>query len=98
MLVICCSQHSGVLLLALTLLLTVVAESQALGMREVWVAVRDDERPGTGAVSDPFDGGTVNKLNGLFEKLRNEYGDNLTINFGTGGYEGDRLCDPGNQW
>ena len=71
--------------------------------REVWVAIRSgisdaDGKAGTGTVTDPFDGGTVEKLNGLFVKFKGEYGDNLTIHFGPGVFEGDRTWQPANNW
>ena len=83
-------RRSLTLLAALGLFLSTILESHAAGMREVWVAIRDDGKLGAGTLSDPFSGGTVKKLNGLFEKFRNEYRDNLTIHFGPGVYEGDQ--------
>jgi hypothetical protein len=65
---------------------------------EVWVAWRTDGQPGTGLVTDPFNGNGVNKLNALFEKFRKEYGDNLTVHFGPGTYVGDRPWAPANNW
>lgn len=65
---------------------------------EVWVAIRADGRPGTGTQADPFDGGSVEKLNALFERFLNEYGDNLTVRFGPGVYEGDRIWGVRNHW
>ena len=53
------------LLVVLGLFLTTIVESQAAGMSEVWVAIRDDGKLGAGTLFDPFSGGTVEKLNGL---------------------------------
>ncbi len=66
--------------------------------REVWVAVREDGQPGSGTVTDPLDGGSVEKLNALFERFASEFGDNLTIHFGPGIYEGDRIWEPRSNW
>jgi hypothetical protein len=65
---------------------------------EVWVALRTDERAGTGTSADPFDAGSVDKLNALFDRFRKEYGDNLTVHFGPGVYYGDRRWQPCNNW
>lgn len=65
---------------------------------EVWVAARTDARAGTGTVTDPFDAGSVAKLNALFEKFQKDYGDNLTVHFGPGIYYGDRLLSVRDNW
>ena len=62
--------------------------------REVWVALREDGQPGNGTVADPFDAGSAEKLNALFERFSAEFGDNLTVRFGPGVYEGDRSWEP----
>ncbi len=66
--------------------------------REVWVGLREDGKAGTGTLGDPFDGRGVEKLNALFDKFVKEYGDNLTVHFGPGIYEGDHLIAPANNW
>ncbi|MBI3991200.1 MAG: right-handed parallel beta-helix repeat-containing protein, partial [Candidatus Omnitrophica bacterium] len=66
--------------------------------REVWVGLRDDGSSGTGAITDPFDGSSVEKLNSLFDKFSEEYGDNITIHFGPGIFEGDKWWVPKNNW
>lgn len=65
--------------------------------RHFWVALRSDGNAGTGSETDPFDAGSVQKLNNLFENFRN-YGDNLTIHFAPGTYYGDRQWQPKNNW
>jgi len=65
--------------------------------QHLWVALRNDGHPGTGSETDPFDAGSVQKLNALFETFRN-YGDNLTIHFGPGIFYGDRQWQPKNNW
>ena len=74
------------------------AQPEAARPREVWVAVRDDGQPGAGTVTDPFDAGTVEKLNALFERFGAEFGENLTIHFGPGVFEGDRRWEPRSNW
>jgi len=65
---------------------------------EVWISPRGDGQAGTGTLTDPFDGGSVEKLNGLFEKFQAECGDHVTIHFGPGVFHGDRPWRPGNYW
>ena len=66
--------------------------------REVWVAIREDGEPGAGTVNDPFDASSVEKLNALFERFTTEFGNNLTVHFGPGAYEGDRTWEPRSNW
>ena len=49
------------------------AQPEAARPREVWIAIRDDGQPGAGTVTDPFDAGTVEKLNALFERFGTEF-------------------------
>jgi len=95
----------GFMLIKLLVIVAVIAivAAEALGdglncQREVWVAIRDDGKPGSGTVTDPFNGGTVEKLNGLFSKFVSEYGDNITMHFGPGVFYGDRPWWPRNNW
>jgi hypothetical protein len=66
--------------------------------REVWVALRDDGKPGAGTLADPFDGAGVEKLNALFDRFARDYGDNLTVHFGPGVFEGDHIWEPRTNW
>ena len=73
--------------------------TEAPSAREVWIALRGDGQPGTGTVTDPFDGSSVEKLNALFlERFAKEFGENLTIHFGPGVYHGDRIWRPLSNW
>lgn len=77
---------------------TVHAADASHLQREVWVGLRHDGRYGTGTITDPFDASTVEKLNALFSRFQTVYGDNLTVHFAPGVYEGDRLWVPRNNW
>ncbi len=49
--------------------------------REVWVALREDGKPGTGSVTDPYDASSVEKLNSLFERFHKELGESTRLVF-----------------
>jgi hypothetical protein len=66
--------------------------------RELWLAIRSDGRPGVGTQADPFDAGSVEKLNALLAKFHSEYRDGLTLHFGPGTFYGDRTWQAGNNW
>jgi hypothetical protein len=66
--------------------------------REVWVALRSDGQAGSGTVTDPFDASTPQKLDAMFSKFTDEYGDNLTIHLGPGVFHGRQRYSPCNNW
>ena len=87
------------LIVAMWLLSGLVGLAADRPAREVWIALRSDGTPGTGTVTDPFDGSSVEKLNALFaDKFIKEYGDNLTIHLGPGVFYGDRTWRPCSNW
>ena len=66
--------------------------------REVWIALRADGEAGTGSVTDPFDGSSVARLNGLFDTFRHEFGENLVVHFGPGTFYGSHRWEPMDNW
>ena len=65
--------------LAALALLPCLAAAETNVPQEVWVALRADGQAGTGTVTDPFDAGSVDKFNGLFDKFANDYGEHLAL-------------------
>jgi hypothetical protein len=74
------------------------APSQIPAAREVWVALRTDGQAGSGTVTDPFDASSSQKLDALFAKFTDEYGDNITIHLGPGAFLGSHRYSPCNNW
>jgi len=66
--------------------------------REVWIAIRNDGTSGDGSFNNPFDGSSADKLDQLFDRFFNVYGDNLVINFGAGTFWGTKNWQPRNNW
>lgn len=82
---------------ALALGALVVADLQA-AQREVFVALRADDLPGSGTAADPFNGKGPDQLDKLFKMFREKYGDHLKISFGPGTYYGTRLAAAKSDW
>jgi hypothetical protein len=62
--------------------------SKKIGMeKEIWIAVRTDGQPGTGLASDPFDGSTEEKFDGLLIGLNRAGVTNITIHLGPGTFQ-----------
>ncbi len=72
--------------------------AQAPAAREVWVALRTDGQAGGGTVTDPFDASSPQKLDALFAKFTDDFGDNLTIHLGPGVFRGTHRYSPRSNW
>lgn len=74
------------------------AADASAAQREVFVAIRAADKPGSGTAADPLNGKGPDQLDRLFGRFREEYGDNLKIAFGPGTYYGTRLAATKSNW
>ena len=92
------ARRATVLALGLVMLGTAWSDEAAYKAHEVWVAADTGGKAGAGTFTDPFDASSAEKLNALFTKFKDKYGDNLTMHFGPGVFFGDKNWSPASNW